>query len=215
MTMLSDRDIAERCIGIPKPMIDPFIIDQVREVRFASEVSPGLFHPRKVISFGCSSYGYDARIGFDFRIFTNLSSKIIDPKAIDERVFTQVTIEKHDPAPIIIPPNSFALGVSLERFDIPRDVVCIVLGKSTYARCGIIVNVTPLEPCWRGYITIEISNTAPLPAMIYPGEGICQVIFLHNDRSGPMDRVCQTSYGDRQGGGKYQDQQQRVVTSRV
>ena len=146
-----------------------------------------------VISYGLSSYGYDLRIADEFKIFTNVASTIVDPKNFDERSFVSV---KGDYC--IIPPNSFALGRSIEYFRIPRDVIGICLGKSTYARCGIIVNVTPLEPCWEGYLTVEISNTTPLPAKIYAGEGIAQIIFIKGNEE------CEISYKDRKGKYMYQ-----------
>ncbi len=159
-------------------MITPFHESQARE---------------GVISYGVSSYGYDMRIGDDFKIFTNINSTVIDPKKFDTRSFVDY---KGDVC--IVPPNSFALATSLEYFKIPRDVLVICLGKSTYARCGIVVNVTPLEPEWEGHVTIEISNTTPLPAKIYANEGIAQLIFLQ------AAEVCRTSYKDKSG--KYQAQ---------
>jgi dCTP deaminase len=146
-----------------------------------------------VISYGLSSYGYDFRIADEFKIFTNVASTIVDPKNFDERSFVSV---KGDYC--IIPPNSFVLGRSVEYFRIPRDVIGICLGKSTYARCGIIVNVTPLEPGWEGYLTVEISNTTPLPAKIYAWEGIAQVIFVKGNEE------CEISYKDRKGKYMYQ-----------
>ncbi|MDT7906421.1 MAG: dCTP deaminase [Candidatus Calescibacterium sp.] len=146
-----------------------------------------------VISYGLSSYGYDFRIADEFKIFTNVASTIVDPKNFDERSFVSV---KGDYC--IIPPNSFVLGRSVEYFRIPRDVIGICLGKSTYARCGIIVNVTPLEPGWEGFLTVEISNTTPLPAKIYAWEGIAQVIFIKGNEE------CEISYKDRKGKYMYQ-----------
>ena len=146
-----------------------------------------------VISYGLSSYGYDLRVSDEFKIFTNVNSAIIDPKAFDERSFVSVQSES-----VIVPPNSFALARSIEYFKIPRDVLTICVGKSTYARCGIIVNVTPFEPEWEGHVTLEISNTTPLPARIYAGEGLAQVIFMAAAES------CEVSYRER--GGKYQAQ---------
>ncbi len=172
----NDRWIREMALN--HGMIEPF---EERLVR------------KGVISYGLSSYGYDMRLADEFLIFTNVWGAIVDPKAFDERAFV-----RHKGDYCIIPPNSFVLGRSVEYFRIPRDVICIVLGKSSYARCGIVVNVTPLEPGWRGYVTIEISNTTPLPAKIYANEGIAQVIFLE------ASEVCEVSYDDRQG--KYQDQ---------
>jgi dCTP deaminase len=146
-----------------------------------------------LISYGTSSYGYDVRCADEFKIFTNINSTIVDPKKFDERSFVDYRGEV-----CIIPPNSFALARTVEYFRIPRSVLVICLGKSTYARCGIIVNVTPLEPEWEGHVTLEFSNTTPLPAKIYANEGVAQVIFLESDEP------CETSYRDR--GGKYQGQ---------
>ncbi len=171
----NDRWIREMA---SKGMIEPFSENQVRE---------------GVISFGVSSYGYDVRIADEFKIFTNINNTIVDPKNFDPRSFVDF---KGDVC--IIPPNSFALGHSVEYFRIPRDVLVICLGKSTYARCGIVVNVTPLEPEWEGHVTIEISNTTPLPAKIYANEGIAQLLFLGGEE------VCQVSYADK--AGKYQAQ---------
>jgi len=164
-------------------MIEPFEAQQVKEVA-----------GRRVVSYGTSSYGYDIRCSDEFKIFTNINSTIVDPKAFDAKSFVDFK-----GAVCIIPPNSFALARTVEFFRIPRDVLTICLGKSTYARCGIIVNVTPLEPEWQGHVTLEFSNTTPLPAKIYAGEGCAQVIFLQSDE------ICETSYRDR--GGKYQGQQ--------
>ncbi|MEK7179032.1 MAG: dCTP deaminase [Patescibacteria group bacterium] len=163
-------------------MIHPFESEQIKE-------RDGI--PR--ISSGVSSYGYDIRVGRTFKVFTNLDSAVIDPKNFDHKSF----VDKEGDY-CIVPPNSFALAHSLEYFKIPRDVLVICLGKSTYARCGIIVNVTPLEPEWEGHITLEISNTTPLPAKIYSEEGLAQLIFLG------ADQVCEVSYKDRKG--KYQGQ---------
>ncbi len=171
----NDRWIRE---AASKGMIEPFSENQVRE---------------GVISFGVSSYGYDMRIAEEFKIFTNINSTIVDPKGFDPRSFVDF---KGDVC--IIPPNSFALGHSVEYFRIPRDVLVICLGKSTYARCGLVVNVTPLEPEWEGHVTIEISNTTPLPARIYANEGIAQLLFIQGSE------VCETSYADKSG--KYQAQ---------
>ncbi len=163
-------------------MIEPFEPGQVRNI-----------DGRKIVSYGTSSYGYDVRVAREFRIFTNINSTIVDPKDFDADSFVDFTGDV-----CIIPPNSFALARTVEYFRIPRDVLVICLGKSTYARCGIIVNVTPLEPEWEGHVTLEFSNTTPLPAKIYAGEGCAQVVFLG------ADGVCETSYRDR--GGKYQGQ---------
>ncbi len=163
-------------------MIEPFERYQVRH-----------FEQTRVISYGTSSYGYDIRCSNEFKIFTNINSAIVDPKNFDETSFVDLTSDV-----CIIPPNSFALARTVEYFRIPRDVLTICLGKSTYARCGIIVNVTPLEPEWEGHVTLEFSNTTPLPAKIYANEGVAQVLFIG------ADEVCETSYRDR--GGKYQGQ---------
>jgi dCTP deaminase len=146
-----------------------------------------------IISYGVSSYGYDVRVGRRYKVFTNVHSAIVDPKQFNPASFVDIEGDH-----CIIPPNSFALAETVEYLEIPRDIIAICVGKSTYARCGIIVNVTPLEPEWRGKVTIEISNTTPLPAKIYSGEGIAQILFLRGEA------VCQISYGDKKG--KYQDQ---------
>ena len=164
-------------------MIEPFEDRQVRE---------------GVVSYGLSSYGYDIRVGDEFKIFTNINNTLVDPKRFDTRSLVDYQGEV-----CIVPPNSFALGRSMEYFKIPRNVLTICVGKSTYARCGIITNVTPFEPEWEGYVTLEISNTTPLPAKIYANEGIAQVLFFQSDEA------CQTSYADRQG--KYQGQQGIVL----
>lgn len=150
------------------------------------------------VSYGVSSYGYDIRVGSVFRIFTNVNSAIIDPKAFSERSFVTVDTQETGQDHVLIPPNSFALCETVETIVMPRGFLAVCVGKSTYARCGIIVNVTPIEPEWRGRITLEISNTTPLPAKVYANEGIAQLIFLR------ADEVCRTSYADKQG--KYQDQ---------
>jgi dCTP deaminase len=149
----------------------------------------------KIISYGTSSYGYDVRCADEFKVFTNVHSAVVDPKNFDDKSFVDM---KGDSC--IIPPNSFALARTVEYFRIPRDILVVCLGKSTYARCGIIVNVTPLEPEWEGHITLEFSNTTPLPARIYANEGIAQFLFFQAD----TDDICETSYADR--GGKYQGQ---------
>jgi dCTP deaminase len=163
-------------------MIEPFEPGQVRQ-------SDG----HRIVSYGTSSYGYDMRCSNEFKLFTDINSTIVDPKNFDEKSFVDIRGDS-----CIIPPNSFALARSVEYFRIPRNVLTICLGKSTYARCGIIVNVTPFEPEWEGYVTLEFSNTTPLPAKIYAGEGIAQILFLRTDA------VCATSYADKKG--KYQDQ---------
>ncbi|OSS42926.1 Deoxycytidine triphosphate deaminase [Desulfurella amilsii] len=184
MSVLSDSEIIKRA---SKGMIEPFKAKQVKEV-----------NGNRVISFGTSSYGYDMRISDEFKIFTNVNTAIVDPKNFDANAYVDF---KGDVC--IIPPNSFCLAKSVEYFRIPRDILTICVGKSTYARCGIIVNVTPFEPEWEGYVTIEISNTTPLPAKIYANEGIAQVIFFK------ADKVCATSYADK--GGKYQKQMELTL----
>jgi dCTP deaminase len=145
------------------------------------------------ISYGLSSYGYDVRVGRHFKVFTNVYGAVVDPKNFAPNSFVDIEADH-----CLIPPNSFALAETVEYFEIPRDVLAVCLGKSTYARCGVIVNITPLEPEWRGKITIEISNTTPLPAKIYANEGIAQILFFR------AEAVCRTSYADKKG--KYQDQ---------
>ena len=176
MAILSD--IAIRKLVQEQNMIEPFVEGQKRE---------------GVISYGLSSYGYDARVADEFKIFTNVNSAVVDPKHFSDQSFVD---RKTDCC--VIPPNSFALARTVEYFRIPRDVLVICLGKSTYARCGIIVNVTPLEPEWEGHVTLEFSNTTPLPAKIYANEGACQFLFLKGDQP------CEVSYGDR--AGKYMGQ---------
>jgi dCTP deaminase len=180
MSIKSDRWIRE--MAEKHGMIEPFAPQQVR-----SESG------NRLISYGTSSYGYDVRCANEFKVFTNINSTIVDPKSFDERSFVNIESDV-----CIIPPNSFALARTIEYFRIPRKVLTICLGKSTYARCGIIVNVTPLEPEWEGHVTLEFSNTTPLPARIYANEGVAQMLFLESDEE------CETSYRDR--GGKYQGQ---------
>ena len=163
-------------------MIEPFEPDQIKSR-----------DGQKLISYGTSSYGYDVRCARQFKIFTNINSTIVDPKAFDSSSFVDLEADV-----CIIPPNSFALACTVEYFRIPRDILVICLGKSTYARCGIIVNVTPLEPEWEGHVTLEFSNTTPLPAKIHANEGVAQLLFLQSDEE------CATSYKDR--AGKYQGQ---------
>ena len=165
----------------------------LRDIKIESAAPWGIDSRSGKISFGLSSYGYDVRVGRKFKVFSNVHCCVVDPKKFDARGFVDVEGDF-----CLIPPNSFALAESVERFEIPRDVMAICVGKSTYARCGIIVNVTPLEPEWRGKITIEISNTTPLPAKIYAEEGIAQVLFLR------AEQPCHISYADKHG--KYQDQ---------
>jgi dCTP deaminase len=177
MPVKSDRWI--RRMALEQRMIEPFSDRQVRD---------------GVISYGLSSYGYDVRIADDFKIFTNINSTIVDPKHFDPRSFVDFRGDV-----CIIPPNSFALARTVEYFRIPRNVIVLCVGKSSYARCGIIVNVTPLEPEWEGIVTLEVSNTTPLPAKIHANEGVAQMLFFESDES------CETSYKDRRG--KYQGQQ--------
>ncbi|MGC1879066.1 MAG: dCTP deaminase [Rhabdochlamydiaceae bacterium] len=180
MSLQSDRWIREMAQN--HGMIEPFIDTQVRYV-----------NEKKVISYGLSSYGYDLRVSSEFKVFTNLYNSLIDPKNFNQNAFVDFEADE-----CIIPPNSFALARSVEYFRIPRDVLTICIGKSTYARCGIIVNVTPFEPEWEGFVTLEISNTTPLPAKIYANEGLAQVLFYRGAE------VCEVSYADRKG--KYMKQ---------
>jgi len=184
VSIKSDRWI--RRMAREHAMIEPFQDAQVRAVDAQG---------RKVISYGVSSYGYDMRVAPEFKIFTNVLSAIVDPKDFDSRSFVEFEGQV-----CLVPPNSFELARSVEYFRIPREVLTICVGKSTYARCGIITNVTPFEPEWEGHVTLEISNTTPLPAKIYANEGICQVLFFEADD----DDVCETSYRDK--AGKYQGQ---------
>ncbi len=166
-------------MALEHKMIEPFEDRQVRE---------------GVVSYGLSSYGYDIRVANEFKVFTNINSTVVDPKNFDARSFVDVKTDI-----CIIPPNSFALAKTVEYFRIPRDVLTVCVGKSTYARCGLIVNVTPFEPEWEGFVTLEISNTTPLPARVYANEGIAQVLFFQSDEP------CEVSYADKKG--KYQKQQ--------
>jgi dCTP deaminase len=181
MSIKSDRWI--RRMAEQHGMIEPFEPGQVKHAADG----------HRIVSYGTSSYGYDVRCAREFKIFTNINSTIVDPKAFDPSSFVDVESEV-----CIIPPNSFALARTVEFFRIPRSTLVVCLGKSTYARCGIIVNVTPLEPEWEGHVTLEFSNTTPLPAKIYANEGVAQMLFFESDE------VCETSYRDR--GGKYQGQ---------
>ncbi len=180
MSIKSDKWIKK--MAMEQEMIAPFEAGQVRHNEEG-----------KIVSFGTSSYGYDVRCANEFKIFTNINSTIVDPKDFDHNNFIDFVGDV-----CIIPPNSFALARTVEYFKIPRDTLVVCLGKSTYARCGIIVNVTPLEPEWEGHVTLEFSNTTPLPAKIYANEGVAQMLFYQSDE------VCETSYKDR--GGKYQGQ---------
>ena len=181
MAIKSDRWIRE--MSEQHGMIEPYASGQIRYDE----------HGEKLISYGVSSYGYDVRCAREFKVFTNVHSAIVDPKNFDDKSFIDIESDV-----CIIPPNSFALARTVEYFRIPRNVLTVCLGKSTYARCGIIVNVTPLEPEWEGHVTLEFSNTTNLPARIYAGEGVAQMLFFESDE------VCETSYKDR--GGKYQGQ---------
>jgi len=180
MTIKSDHWI--RRMAKEHRMIEPFAAEQVRHA-----------DGERIVSYGTSSYGYDVRCASEFKIFTNINSTIVDPKKFDAKSFVDFSGEV-----CIIPPNSFALARTVEYFRIPRNALVVCLGKSTYARCGIIVNVTPLEPEWEGHVTLEFSNTTPLPAKIYANEGVAQMLFFESDE------VCSTSYRDR--GGKYMGQ---------
>ncbi len=181
MSIKSDKWIRRMSAG-PNGMIEPF---ESGQVRYSGDT--------KLISYGTSSYGYDVRCSNEFKVFTNIHSVTVDPKNFDEKSFVDVVSDV-----CIIPPNSFALARTVEYFRIPRNVLTVCLGKSTYARCGIIVNVTPLEPEWEGHVTLEFSNTTTLPAKIYANEGVAQMLFFESDE------ICETSYKDR--GGKYQGQ---------
>ena len=176
MSIKSDKWI--RKMSLNEEMISPFVDNQIR---------------KGTISYGLSSYGYDIRVSDEYKVFTNVNNSVVDPKKFDEKSFIDY---KGDIC--IVPPNSFALARSIEYFKIPRSVLTVCLGKSTYARCGIIVNVTPFEPEWEGHVTLEISNTTPLPAKIYSNEGLCQVLFFESDE------ICEKSYKDKKG--KYQNQ---------
>ncbi|HSX03741.1 MAG TPA: dCTP deaminase [Rhabdochlamydiaceae bacterium] len=182
MSLQSDRWIRE--MAMKYKMIEPFSDTLIRQV-----------DGKKVISFGLSSYGYDLRVSNEFKIFTNMNNSLVDPKNFTTSAFVDVVADA-----CIIPPNSFALAKSVEYFRIPRNVLTLCIGKSTYARCGIIVNVTPFEPEWEGYVTLEISNTTPLPAKIYANEGLAQVLFYQ------AAEECEVSYADRKG--KYMGQKE-------
>ncbi len=181
MSVCSDKWI--RRMALNHGMIEPFVDGQVKKAEDGG----------RVISYGLSSYGYDLRVSREFKVFTNIFNTVVDPKNFDPKSFVDIETDI-----CIVPPNSFALARSVEYFRIPREALTICVGKSTYARCGIIVNVTPFEPEWEGHVTLEISNTTPLPAKIYANEGLAQVVFYL------ADDVCETSYADR--GGKYMKQ---------
>ena len=187
MSLQPDRWIRE--MALKRKMIEPFVDTQVKEV-----------NGKKMVSYGLSSYGYDLRVDTHFKVFTNVYNSIVDPKHFRADAFVDI---KGDTC--IIPPNSFALAKSVEYFRIPRNVLTLCIGKSTYARCGIIVNVTPFEPEWEGFVTLEISNTTPLPAKIYAGEGLAQVLFFVSEQE------CEISYADRKG--KYMRQMEITYPS--
>lgn len=203
MTIKSDKWIRRRAeLG----MIEPFVGEKCRHIDIPDLCAPTVDDPRPrvkrvpAISFGCSSYGYDLRVADKFKVFTPVYNTIVDPKNLEPEAFVTIEGKGH----CIIPPNSFALAYSVERFDIPKNVLAVVVGKSTYARVGIICNVTPLEPGWRGHVTLEISNTTPLPAKVYANEGLCQVLFYESDE------YCDQPYA----GGKYQDQAADITLPR-
>lgn len=183
MTILSDKEIRNRCKE--DEMIYPFVENLVRKTG-----------KEKVLSYGLSSYGYDVRVSNEFKVFTNINSSIIDPKNFSNDNFITKRVPEGDC--LILPPNSFALANTVETFKVPRDILVICVGKSTYARCGIVINVTPIEPEFEGQVVLEFSNTTTLPAKIYAGEGACQFVFFK------ADKLCKTSYKDRNG--KYQGQ---------
>lgn len=191
MSILADYEIAKLAQDPESPMIEPFFNEQQARDELGN----------KVISYGLSSHGYDLRIGNKFKIFTNVMNAVVDPKNFDDKSFVDFEGDV-----CIIPPNSFVLAASMERLRIPRDTLGVVLGKSSYARCGIICIATPLEPEWDGFVTLEFANTTPLPAKLYAGEGACQVLFLRGAE-------CEVSYADRQG--KYQNQAAIPVLPRM
>ena len=208
MTILSDITIAELCgvnleypgathllPHVDTPMIDPFVPKSVNTTDDGN----------KIISYGLSSYGYDLRCGNKFKVFSNINACVVDPKGLDEKSFVDVEVE--DGEYVIIPPNSFALTYSMEEITVPRDITGIVLSKSTYARTGLICLATPLEAGWKGFVTLEFSNTTPLPMKLYAGEGCCQVLWFKGDRN------CLVSYADRDG--KYQNQKAEVTLPRI
>lgn len=206
MAIKSDRWIIEQA---RRGMIDPFSATQVRHrvsdnplKNLPRTVDGVSVRDERIISYGVSSYGYDVRCAREFKVFTNINNTIVDPKAFDPSTFVEIEGDS-----CIIPPNSFALARTVEYFRIPRDVLVVCLGKSTYARCGIVCNVTPLEPEWSGYLTLEFSNTTPLPAKLYANEGVAQLLFFQ------ADEECEVSYNDRRG--KYQGQASEPVPPRV
>lgn len=204
--LLADHEIAARCDpALESPMITPFY---GRQVRWIEDYGLVMGRPSiKVISYGLSSYGYDVRLGNQFQVFTPALDGVhlaVDPKEFHPAFMREIEVEDH--AALLIPPNSYALGHSVERFSMPEDVTGVCVGKSTYARCGVIVNVTPLEAGWQGYVTIEISNATSLPIKVYAGEGIMQVLFFQGE-------PCRVSYASR--AGKYQGQRAEVTNARL
>jgi len=201
--ILCDQQIAH--LARDHEMISPFVGQPVRTV--TKTIGSNDEHPttmgRKVVSYGLGHYGYDMRVGSVFRIFTPTSCHPVDPKHMPDDVFDEVASQDS----ILIPPNSFALACSVERFHIPDNVIALVIGKSTYARCGITINCTPMEPGWQGYLTIEISNTTPLPARIYANEGIAQALFFQGSAK------CAMTYADK--GGKYMHQDEEIVLPKM
>jgi dCTP deaminase len=185
------NDVQIQSLVLTQGMIDPFVEEQVRSF----DMNSLCVAPTKLVSFGLSSFGYDFRVGCDFKVFSNAHGSVVDPKAFDPKAMVDVHVGMFEA--LTLPAHGFALGTTLETVRMPRDVMAICLGKSTYARCGVVLHCTPLEPGWRGQVTIEISNTTPLPVKVYAGEGIMQVVFMRGE-------PCAVSYEDR--GGKYQDQ---------
>lgn len=183
MSVLSDIEIKER--SLDNKMISPFVEQLIRKTE-----------NEKVLSYGLSSYGYDVRVSNEFKVFTNINNSIIDPKDFSNDNFITKVVKDNDC--LILPPNSFALANTIETFKVPRDIIIVCVGKSTYARCGVVVNVTPIEPEFEGQVVLEFSNTTTLPVKIYANEGACQFLFFK------ADNICKTSYADRKG--KYQGQ---------
>lgn len=201
--LLSDSTIRELAV---KGMIHPFVFKNIREIPIADTLHTG--HPLKVLSFGLSSAGYDVQLAEKFKVFSNIHPGIIDPKRFDEKCLVDVAVTvEGDEKFIVVPPNSYALGVTIETFNIPRDIGVIAVGKSTYARAGIIINVTPIEPGFAGHVVIEISNSTPLPAKVYANEGIAQFMFFR------LDKPSEVSYADK--AGKYQNQGDVITLPKV
>lgn len=215
MSILSDTQIRELCIGFPtdtvnQVMIDPFVDKSVRSVSFGGDTpdSDETTATRKILSYGLSSYGYDVRLDEKIKIFTNVNSSIIDPKRPSEQCMIDATVQLDDDGAryVILPPNSYLLGVTHEYFDIPRDIMVICVGKSTYARSAVIVNTTPIEPGFKGNVVLELANGSSLPVKVYIDEGVAQFMFFRGSKP------CETSYADRDG--KYQNQT-GITLSRV